>query len=175
VRTPICVAHQPTAIVVTHHSRQSVSPTSRKSVSPTSRQSMPSTSHIKYKSVEYYTCDRDTRLTLCEQLLDTMKQNDGMMEYTVKTFHIASSWPRISGISCLFYFVFLVAISETTLEKVERLKYPAINASMPQLLTDMCPNVFPIDTDVKMTDFCRVLTEEPEMVKKLVSSRLFFL
>jgi hypothetical protein len=52
---------------------------------------------------------------------------------------------------------------------VEKLKYPQISTSLPRLLQDICPNMFPIDTAGKMLDLSRELTAKPEMVEKLVS------
>jgi hypothetical protein len=58
-------------------------------VRSTSRQS-----GLVYKFEEYYACDLKTRLTLCENLLDTSKQGETSagetLKYAVKTFHVAS-------------------------------------------------------------------------------------
>jgi hypothetical protein len=52
---------------------------------------------------------------------------------------------------------------------MEKLKYPAISTAKGQLLQDICPNIFPVDTAGKMLALSRQLTAKPEIVEKLVS------
>jgi hypothetical protein len=52
---------------------------------------------------------------------------------------------------------------------MKKLKYPSISTAKAQLLQDICPNMFPIDTAGKKLDLSRELTAKPELVEKLVS------